>query len=159
MNTPLASSHDIVIDLPYPPSINRIWRSSAVIKSGSQKVYLAPTYKAWKSEADALLMTQRGWTLRSFVGPFSLDLALCPPKGQPRGDLDNRIKAVLDFLQRVSIVSNDKHCQLICAYWVESGQAPHGARVTVKPWGTQNQPLHLELILERFARTAEPITS
>lgn len=138
MNTPLVSEHDIVLHLPYPPSINRIWRASAVIKSGSQKVHLAPTYKAWKQEADALLMTQRGWMMHRITGLFSLDLALCPPKGQQRGDLDNRIKAALDFLQRVTVIANDKHCQLICAYWVEPAMAPHGARVTVKPWRPQN---------------------
>lgn len=124
---------DIVIDLPFPPSINRIWRASAVIKSGSQKVYLAPTYKAWKSEADALLMTQRGWMMRRLTGDFAAQIDLCPPKGHVRGDLDNRIKAVLDFLQRATIVANDKHCQRVLAQWVKPEEAPHGCRVTVKP--------------------------
>jgi Holliday junction resolvase RusA-like endonuclease len=135
MNVPLASGQDYAFDLPYPPSVNRIWRSSA--KSAGKNVYIAPSYKKWKDAAGALLMTKRGWMMRRVVGPFSVDIALCPPKGHPRGDLDNRIKAVLDFLQSATIVSNDKHCQLLCAYWAPVGMAPEGCRVVVKPWQPQ----------------------
>jgi Holliday junction resolvase RusA-like endonuclease len=129
--TALSSPHDLVFDLPYPPSVNRIWRASP---RAGKNVHLAPSYKAWRDEAGKMLMTTRGWTLHKVNGLFSLDLALCPPKGHPRGDLDNRIKAVLDFLQLSTVIANDKHCQLICAYWVDAAMAPHGARATVKPW-------------------------
>lgn len=135
MTAPLASDADFVLDLPYPPSVNRIWRSSP--RAAGKQVYLAPAYKSWKDEANARLMTKRGWMMRRIVGPFSADLALCPPKGHPRGDLDNRIKAVLDFLQQTTVISNDKHCQMICAYWVPG---PEGCRVTVKPWLPQPAP-------------------
>jgi Holliday junction resolvase RusA-like endonuclease len=133
--TAMSSPNDFVLDLPYPPSVNRIWRAS---KLAGKNVHLAPSYKAWRDEAGAVLMTKRGWMMHRITGLFSLDLALCPPKGHPRGDLDNRIKAILDFLQRTTIVSNDKHCQLICAYWVERSMAPQGARVIVKPWKVQS---------------------
>jgi len=132
MIVPLASSDDIVLDLPYPPSVNRLWRSSA--KDGTGKVYLSPSYVKWKASADVMLMAHRGWTMKRITGFFSADIALCPPKGQQRGDIDNRIKALLDFLQRTTVIVNDKHCQLVCAYWVEREMAPEGARVTVKPW-------------------------
>lgn len=121
------------LHLPFPPSVNRIWRAST--QSAGKQVYIAPSYVKWKNLADALLMTQRGWMMRRVTGAFEVDIALCPPKGHPRGDLDNRIKAILDFLQRATIVSNDKHCQRITAYWAHQSAAPEGCRVTVKPWG------------------------
>jgi Holliday junction resolvase RusA-like endonuclease len=133
MITPLA------INLPYPPSVNRIWRSNSA--SAGKQVYIAPSYVKWKNHADALLMSQRGWMLHRVTGQFEVEIALCPPKGHQRGDLDNRIKAILDFLQRATIVSNDKHCQRITAYWAHSSTAPEGCRVTVTPWQTVNDVL------------------
>lgn len=118
----------IILDLPYPPSVNRIWRASKT--ASGKNVHLAPSYVKWRDEANALLMTKRGWMMHRIAGQFSVELALSPPKGHIRGDLDNRIKAVLDFLQRATIVANDKHCQSIHAYW---GEAPLGCRVTVRP--------------------------
>jgi crossover junction endodeoxyribonuclease RusA len=126
MTTPLA------LNLPYPPSVNRIWRASSA--AAGKKVYISPAYKQWKDNADALLMSQRGWMMHRVTGLFEVEIALCPPKGHPRGDLDNRIKAVLDFLQRATIVSNDKHCQRITAYWAHQSTAPEGCRVTVRTW-------------------------
>jgi Holliday junction resolvase RusA-like endonuclease len=150
MSVPLASDQDYAFDLPYPPSVNRIWRSST--KSAGKNVYIAPSYVKWKQAAGALLMTQRGWMMRRVVGPFSIDIALCPPKGHPRGDLDNRIKAVLDFLQASTVISNDKHCQLICAYWALPGMAPEGCRATVKPWQPQPAPSVNDVLRASVAR-------
>jgi Holliday junction resolvase RusA-like endonuclease len=119
-----------VIDLPYPPSVNKLWRATSAISS--KRVYLAPSYVTWKAEADALLMATRGWTNRRVMGPFSINIDLCAPPKHPRGDLDNRIKAVLDFLQRVSLIHNDKDCQRLVAQWVPIERAPHGCRVTLR---------------------------
>jgi Holliday junction resolvase RusA-like endonuclease len=121
----------LVIDLPYPPSVNKIWKSASAL--ASNKVYLSPSYVKWKSLADALLMSQRGWMSRRLTGPFSIDIDLCPPARYPRGDLDNRIKATLDFLQRASVIANDKDCQRLVAQWVGQGRAPEGCRVTLRP--------------------------
>lgn len=134
MLAPIAET-DFIIDLPYPPSVNRIWRSST--QAAGKQVYISPSYRKWKDESNALLMTKRGWMMRRITGPFSVDIALCPPKGHPRGDLDNRIKAVLDFLQAATIVSNDKLCQLITAYWAHQSTAPEGCRAIVRPWVQQ----------------------
>ena len=127
----VAQPAEIVLDLPYPPSVNRLWRSSGV--DGTGRVYLSPSYVKWKAAADVMLMSTRGWTLRRLRGHFIAELDLCPPKGHQRGDIDNRIKAVLDYLQRVEVIANDKHCQRIVAQWVEPEHAPRGARVTVRP--------------------------
>lgn len=127
---PFAVAPDVVVDLPYPPSVNRLWRATA--EHGEQSVYLAPTYVSWKKAADALLLTYRGWRQPTIKGAFSIDIGLSPPKGHKRGDIDNRVKAVLDFIQRVSIIENDKHCQRLLVEWVGIEHAPHGCRVTVR---------------------------
>lgn len=126
-------THMLEINLPYPPSTNRIWRASG--GPGGRKVYVAPEYATWKQQADVMLMARRGWMMHRITGAFEVDIALCPPKGKQRGDLDNRIKAILDFLQRSTIISNDKHCERITAYWAHPSTAPEGCRAIVKPWG------------------------
>lgn len=120
----------IVVDLPYPPSVNKLWRSTAAISK--QRVYLAPSYALWKTAADALLMSERGWTKKRLSGLFEIKIDLCNPAKHPRGDLDNRIKAVLDYLQRVEVIRNDKDCQRLVAQWVPQEGAPHGCRVTLR---------------------------
>jgi Holliday junction resolvase RusA-like endonuclease len=135
----LSKETDFVVDLPYPPSINRIWRSNPRASTTGKQVYIAPSYRSWKDQASLALLQKRGWIMRRIKGSFSVELALCPPKGHPRGDLDNRIKAVLDFLQQATVIENDKHCQMICAYWAPWSNG-FECRVTVKPWSPQEAP-------------------
>lgn len=130
-DAPFHCPADIVIDLPYPPSVNRLWRSTAAEKN---RVYLSPAYVKWKDAADVLLLGAKGWRAQKITGAFHIEIALCPTaQGHPRGDLDNRIKAVLDYLQRVEIIHNDKHCQRLLAEWVDRAGAPNGCRVKVRP--------------------------
>ena len=144
----MTNAAPLIIDLPYPPSVNKIWRSASALSQ--KRVYLAPSYLHWKKHADALLMSTRGWMVRKIAGPFSIDIDLCPPPKQQRGDLDNRIKAVLDFLQRCTVISNDRHCQRLVAQWVEKSAAPQGCRVTLRP-----APLTLNSVLRTAAERAE----
>lgn len=127
---PFALSGDVVVDLPYPPSVNRLWRATAA--HGEQSVYLAPSYVKWKKSADDLLLSSKGWRRPTIKGPFGIDIGLSPAKGQMRGDIDNRVKAVLDFMQRVSVVENDKNCHRLLVEWVSVESAPHGCRVIVR---------------------------
>jgi crossover junction endodeoxyribonuclease RusA len=130
MNIAVPIMSEVVLDLPYPPSVNKIWKHSAALSA--QRVYLAPSYILWKTHADALLMSKRGWSTKKIAGPFSIDIDLCPTTKYPRGDLDNRIKAVLDFLQRATVIRNDKDCQRLLVQWVEKERAPEGCRVTLR---------------------------
>lgn len=119
---------EIALDLPFPPSVNQIWRSA---RKGAG-VYSSPGYVKWKKAADALMYTSSGWRSKRISGYFTAEILVCPPKGHPRGDLDNRIKAILDHLQRCGIIADDKYCQRLSAEWVERPRAPEGARVTVR---------------------------
>lgn len=129
---PFALPAAVTLDLPYPPSVNRIWKhaSTAMTKG---KVYLAPSYVKWRKAAEKQLFVTPGWSTRRIVGAFAATIALAPPVKHPRGDLDNRIKAVLDFLQQSSIVKNDRDCEALSVFWASQEAAPLGCRVTVTP--------------------------
>lgn len=114
----------VVIDLPIPTSTNRIWRAH---KAGKTRVSMSPQYLAWKKEADALTMASgvfRG--LKTIRGKFEAVIII----RRCAGDLDNRAKGVLDWLQSRCVVENDMHCERLTLAW---GEAPTGCRVTVRP--------------------------
>lgn len=115
---------DIVLDLPMPPSVNRIWRAN---RAGPNKVSRSPEYKQWIAHADHVAMSMgqfRG--LKTIVGPFEAKIVL----QRQRGDLDNRSKGILDWLQSRGVIADDKFCERLVLEW---GDAPTGCRVTVTP--------------------------
>jgi Holliday junction resolvase RusA-like endonuclease len=84
---------DIEVHLPYPPSTNRIWRAN---RAGSKRVSISPEYDQWKRAADKLAIALGGCRhIKRIDGKFE---ALIILKRQ-RGDLDNRVKGVLDWAQ------------------------------------------------------------
>lgn len=88
---------EIKVTLPWPPSVNRIWRR------GRGRTYRDPKYVAWIKEA--------GWVVRAakcrkVLGKFDMTLILIPPDKRLH-DADNRIKAVLDLLQSMELIEND----------------------------------------------------
>lgn len=119
----------IVLDLPPPISVNRIWRRT---KAGMIK---SKAYGRWIERADAMLLELgqlRG--VRPIAGRFS---ALILVK-RSNLDLDNNSKCVLDFLQSRCFIVNDKLCEELTLRW---GDAPTGCRITVKPMPTINDVL------------------
>jgi Holliday junction resolvase RusA-like endonuclease len=114
----------IVLDLPMPPSVNRIWRAN---KAGPQRVSKSPEYRQWLAHADKVAMTTgqfRG--LKMITGPFEATIVL----HRQRGDLDNRHKGLLDWLQSRGVIADDKYCERLVLEW---GEAPTGCRVTITP--------------------------
>lgn len=111
------------IDLPFPPSVNRIWRV------GVRKLYSSPAYEAWKIESDVAFWQQFGGSKKrpQSLGNFTISIVLDENR---RGisDSDNRIKPVLDFCQRAGFVINDRGCDGGSWAW---GTAPAGCRVTL----------------------------
>lgn len=114
----------IVIDLPTPPSVNRIWRAN---RAGPNKVSRSTEYKRWLKGADALALTTGQFKgLKTIRGRFEATIVI----KRCLGDLDNRAKGVLDWLQSRSVIVDDKYCEKLTLEW---GEAPTGCRVTVKP--------------------------
>lgn len=112
---------DIVLDLPPPVSVNRIWRRS---KTG---VIKSVAYQRWIKDADAMLLELgqlKG--VKPIAGKFSALIVV----RRSNLDLDNNAKCLLDFLQSRNFIINDNLCEELTLRW---GDAPTGARVTVRP--------------------------
>lgn len=134
---PFAVPPDIVLDLPAPISVNRLWRAA---KNG---VIKSDRYKFWTRKADHLLIELgqlKG--VRSIPGRFTA-LIVCK---RSLVDLDNNAKCVLDFLQSRNFIVDDKLCEELTLRW---GDAPTGCRVTVKPC------LTMKAILQNVSELAE----
>lgn len=91
----------MIIRLPIPPSVNSMFVNSRNAKGRGR--YKSGEYKAWLKESDLLLSVEPAGGCR---GPYRVEIML---PWEMRGDLDNRIKPVLDFLVSRGITDDDKH--------------------------------------------------
>lgn len=115
----------ITIALPFPPSVNRIWRSRTGA-NGKPSFYLDTRYATWKRVCDSEFMALR--PKPKVAGNFGLVLILNEKKRKSNTDADNRMKAVLDWLQRVKVVENDALADAVEVRW---GYAPEGCRIEI----------------------------
>ena len=88
-------------------------------------MYLSKEYKGWKQNADAALDKSRQVCgLRQIPGPFTAQIII--KRTNKNRDIDNTIKVILDFAQRINLIANDKFCEKLTA---EYGECPDGARL------------------------------
>jgi Holliday junction resolvase RusA-like endonuclease len=91
-----------------PPSVNRIWRHT---KRGT---FRTADYMAWiRGEEWNVHPQLKGQ--HKFTGPVYVTIAMKRPRSN--ADIDNRIKALLDFLQHVTAIANDKDVMGVNAFW------------------------------------------
>lgn len=107
-----------VIHLPFPPSVNEIYRNAP----GVGRVKTA-AYRGWALEAGLMLNRQN---ISPFVGRCVVVIDLDDKR---QGDADNRNKAVLDLLVERKILQGDskKHVKRVSVGWEEI----EGCRVTI----------------------------
>jgi Holliday junction resolvase RusA-like endonuclease len=103
------------LDLPTPPSVNRFMG-----KLGNK----SPVVRYWLIQADRQLMTQKRCKI---TGAYEVEFVF---NRRGRGDLDNRIKPLMDYLQRIELIQNDRLCEKLMATWGES----MGVKVRLRPW-------------------------
>jgi Holliday junction resolvase RusA-like endonuclease len=119
----------ITLDLPLPPSLNKIWRP-AIIR-GKPALVKRTEYEKWIEAATLLVRSQargKGWM--KITGPFMV-ISRMSPNGRGQKDLDNyTMKAILDLCQRTGVIENDKSNKAGGCLW---GEAPLGIRVTLVP--------------------------
>jgi Holliday junction resolvase RusA-like endonuclease len=113
----------IVLDMPMPPSTNRIWRI------GGRRIHKSKDYTDWLNAADMYVLSTRQYPKHKIHGPFRCVIAL--NRTMTNGDGDNRIKAVLDWCQSREIIRNDSDCQWGSWAWVDAEEAPEGCRLTL----------------------------
>ena len=113
-----------ILDLPLPPSTNRIWARSP------GGITLSKDYRIWKENADKfVLFTGAWWRATKITGRFTAEIVLDANERKRAGDLDNRIKATLDWCQSRELIRNDSDCDALTVCW---GEAPTGCRVTLR---------------------------
>ncbi len=95
------------IELPYPPSVNRAWRTVPVVpRPGSRRgfrVVMSREGRAYRREACARLAALGAGVLS---GPLRITVTLRPPDRRKR-DADNAMKAICDALQHGGVVRDD----------------------------------------------------
>lgn len=103
----------VTIEFPYPPTANTIWRR------GKGRTYLNPKYKAWQAEANGMYQEQKAAkTIGTPIqGPFEVHLTFSDKKRRKGSDLDNRVKPVLDQMQKLGVIENDSLAEKVTATW------------------------------------------
>lgn len=123
-------SHDmieIVLDCPFPPSVNHIWRRKG------HRVFRSARYLRWMEATDMTVMGAKQYPRRKIVGPFTAQIFLNEDAGW--GDADNRIKCCLDWCVSRDVISDDKHCRKLTIEWTPAALAPAGCRITLRSLG------------------------
>ena len=110
------------IELPLPPSVNRLEARRGNSSSVVQR---------WHRNADAhVLSDQKRIYALAVRGPFAIAITWTELECG-HSDIDNRVKVLLDYLQRISLIDNDRDCRRLTVGW---GLAPRGCRVRLEPW-------------------------
>lgn len=107
--------------LPWPPSVNAIWRSLAV-GNGRARVVKSKGYREWRERA--VEVVSGVWRVEPYLGPVSVTVRLYGPSRR-RYDIDNKVKALLDALQGVILEDDDQVDRLL----VQRGEHRKGGAV------------------------------
>lgn len=95
----------IKINLPLPPTTNNLFCTG---RNGRR--FTNPIYAQWQWAAAAALQEQK--PIEGVKGPFRFWLTV---PVDMRGDVDNRLKAAIDFCVAHAITPDDKHAQSVKA--------------------------------------------
>ena len=108
------SRNKVTLELPFPVTLNKIWRL------GRHGFHKSQQYSAWLKEAGNMINIQKPGRVE---GNYCLSVSLCRPDRRKR-DLDNiAAKGVNDLLVRHGIVEDDSLCVETSSRWVEDGPA------------------------------------
>lgn len=107
MNNNLNKAPEILLNLPWPPSANAMYR-----RSKSNTVRLAPPVKAFRQQVEFIIERLKK-TLKTFNKPmpdpkslFSVLVVAYPPNNRRR-DIDNLLKVALDSITYAGIWEDD----------------------------------------------------
>ena len=112
----------IELDLPFPTSTNRLWRIAG------RRLINSREYESWKRSADVAYYQQFSKKRPQRLGSFDITVIL-DSKRRGQSDGDNRLKSLMDWLQRAGVIANDCGADEIHVIW---GEAPEGCRVVLE---------------------------
>ena len=88
------------INLPFPPSVNAMFRNLSGVGRVKTK-----RYKAWEEKAGWQLISQKP---RKFRTPVNLLIVFGPKPGPSRSwDMSNHVKAIEDLLVKHNVIDDD----------------------------------------------------
>jgi hypothetical protein len=118
----------IELHLPMPPSANKLWMpGKGMTKKGKAAAALinSPKYTAWKKTCHQILNCAIGWRGKVQDEHFHdaddlhVLMELDPAVRDLGGDVDNRIKGAMDFMQAGQIFRNDHQVEQVCLRWAK----------------------------------------
>ena len=105
VDLPFGCPPEVSLRLPVPPSVNQLYGN----RRGCR--YKTKRYRDWLLQAGLYHVAQWRKTGELYgQGAYIVHIRI-PQK--LRGDADNRIKPILDFLVSRSVTDDDKHCQKV----------------------------------------------
>jgi Holliday junction resolvase RusA-like endonuclease len=122
----------IIYDLPLPPSVNGMFCNGAA--GGKFGRVKTATYREWKRQAGLHMLVQG--PLKKIAGPVNVSITI---SDRAAGDLDNRLKAILDLMVTHTVIEDDKK-DIVRSIHMKWGEV-EGARVEISaadaPWITR----------------------
>ncbi len=125
MSNVIIGATRIVIHLPYPVSVNHIW------KHGKGTSFLSRQYSAWKKTAGQEWLLQKKNQPKAISGPYGAILIAVKPDRRRR-DLDNLTKVCKDFAVQHGLVPDDSLCEKLYVRWGTPKEAPLGAKLILR---------------------------
>ena len=116
--------NDITIELPWPPSTNRIWRN--VVVRGRPQTLLSVEGRQFRTLAAQHCLIARA-AGKNLAGRLDVSLVAMPPDRRAR-DLDNVLKATLDALTHAGVWLDDSQIDRLT---VSRGEITKGGRLVV----------------------------
>jgi len=121
----MTAAVEIVLDLPAPPSVNKLRRIDWWQHKLADK---------WKKGADGYVLAAkcRAENPVRLMKISRFELFITMSETHTKVDLDNSLKCLIDYLRHIELIENDapKNMRGLHVVW---GHAPHGCRVTVRP--------------------------
>ena len=113
--TPTVKARPLVLCLPWPPSVNRYWRSVG------GKVLISREGREYRKA-----VVRKVSQLKPLTGPLKVTLLARPPDRRRR-DMDNLMKATLDSLAHANVYEDDSQ---IDDLRIKRGHvSPHGGEI------------------------------
>jgi crossover junction endodeoxyribonuclease RusA len=106
------SGEKIILELPFAPSVNRLWRMGK-----GRRMYKSSVYEGWQTSCEVIIYQKRPVPI---LGMYRLVIEAKRPDKRRR-DIDNIIKSVSDVLESTGLIENDCLCQEVTARWVQDG--------------------------------------
>lgn len=114
--------NELTFLLPWPPSVNVMWRSPRSGRLAGRTLLSAAGRSYRQAVADAMILQRVPW--HSFKGKLGVHITAHPPDRRRR-DLDNLPKAALDGLQHAGVIVDDSEIdelRIVRSRIVENGR-------------------------------------